>query len=136
MDPARYLAEFGSDRAEADNGMCNLFSQFLLLRRHQRLGGAKLEAERNHLLLCAIVEVALETLPRVVRRGDDANTRGTEFSACFRVGDRGGNKVREVCDAQLGIRLEGFGPCRTDDQRTPDTAVDDDRRAYGGTQAV
>src|SRR5262245_43708595 len=53
----------------------------------------------------------------------------------FGVGDGSGHQVGKISDAPFGARREWFGSRRPDDQGTPDAAVDEYRRAYGGTQA-
>src|SRR5262245_55268219 len=74
------------------------------------------------------MEIAFDLLSRMVGRGDDPGTG-------FGVADGSGHEVGKISDAPFGAGRERFGSRRPDDQRTPGAAIDEYRRAYGGTQA-
>ena len=81
----------------------------LPLRRYRSLDRTQFEAQRDHPLLGAVVQIALEAAAGLVSCGDDAGTRRGELRAGLRVGDRGGDEVGEIPDPRLGFRRQRFG---------------------------
>src|SRR4051812_7336811 len=73
------------------------------------------------------MEVTFDLLPRVIGRGDNSSTG-------FGIGDGRGHEVGKITDATFGVRRKRLGARRPDDQGTPDAAIDQYRRACGGTQ--
>ena len=90
-------------------------------------GGPQLEAERDELLLGAIVEIALDPAPHLIARRDDTPARRHQVGAPLDVGDRGGDQFGEPGEALLGACLQGSGPVRGDHHQAPHPAVHDDR---------
>ena len=96
------------------------------LRRHG-LGAAQIQRERDQALLYAIVEIALETPPRVVRRRHDARPRGGHLGARLGVRDRRRDQLGECRDPRLGARWKRILLPRRCDHHSPQAPLDHDR---------
>ena len=128
MDAHRDLAQVLEGAVEPGRDLRQAFLQLGRFGRHDPLGGADLEAERDEALLDAVVQIALDPPPRLVGRRDDTRAGGGQLGATLGVRDRGGHELREAGQARLGVgrqrpRLGG----RRDDG-PPEAVLDDDRR--------
>jgi hypothetical protein len=93
-----------------------------------RLDGAGLQRERDQTLLDTVVQVTLESPPRLVRGGDDPGPRSGQLGAALGVRDGGPHELGELGETALG--LIGEGPVGGRDcHQPPDSSVHDDRRA-------
>ena len=135
VQPARELAQLGQRRAEL---LARALDRGVRGRRvlvDQAVGDPQADRERDEPLLRAVVEVALEPPPLAVAGGDHARPRRGELLARLGVGERLGDELGERGDAVLGPGREGVGADARHDDRAPQLAVEDDRRADPGGDA-
>jgi hypothetical protein len=93
-----------------------------------RPDGAGLQRQRDQTLLDTVVQVTLDTPPRLVRGGDDPGPRSGQLGAALSVRDGGSQQLSEF--GQTILRAIGDRPVRGRDRhQPPDSSVHDDRRA-------
>jgi len=71
MQAAGDLLELLEHAIEPARGLGQAVGQLLLVRWHDRRGGAQLQPERHKSLLSAVVQVALDPAARLVAGGHD-----------------------------------------------------------------
>ena len=75
------------------------------------------------------MQIAFESAPGVIAGFDNPGARSGELRAGLGVGDCGRCQVREVPDPLLGVRRQGLWSQRAHHGRTPQAAIDQDRRS-------
>src|ERR1039457_1397377 len=103
------------------------------LRGLRRLRRAQLQPARDEPLLDAVVQIALDPPPRLIRGGDDPRPRGHQLGVALRVRDRRGDELREARETRFGVPRERLvGLLRVDEQNAPQPPLDNDRAADRG----
>ena len=99
------------------------------------LGGAQLQSERDEPLLCAVVQVALDPVSRLVGGGDDARAGRRQLGLRLGIRDRSRDKLGELGQTLLRAGRRRVLARRRDEHEAPQTAPDGDRGADGGADA-
>jgi hypothetical protein len=123
MDHARDLHERVERRAHI---VCHAGQLLLETDLSRCVGFQDVELQRQgyELLLHTVVQVALDTAARHVRRGHHPSARRGELRLAFRVRDRGGEQLGELLEPNVGI--DGQWLAGRDGGRPPEFALHDD----------
>ena len=133
QDPVCQLAQLDLRLFRLGERLAHEFVRVLASRLERAYGPLERDDREYESLLRSVVQVALDTAPRVVGGGDDASARGGERGTALGVGDRGGDELREAGQARLGFGAQRDAAA-AGDERAPETVFDEDRTADRGTQ--
>ena len=90
-------------------------------------GSAKFQAQADQSLLRPVVQIAFKPATSLIGSRDNPRPRSDQVCTGCAGGDRCGYQVGEFGDALLGVQRKALRPCRTDDGKAPEAAIDDDR---------
>lgn len=134
-DPVRQFSELGVGLLGMTQGLAHKLTCVDLVLRQGR--ERKLEDDNgvHETLLCAVMQIALNPSPAVIAGGDNTSPRSGQSGTALGVGDGRRQQFGERGEPFLRIPRQRLLHLRTGDHHSPETAVDENRRADGRAES-
>ena len=135
VDAAGELAQLVQGAGGLGGQSLELRCQLVSLGRHRRFRQLQFQSEGDQPLLGAVMQIALDALPRLVGGGHDPGARGGQLRLALGVGEGGSDELGEAGQPRLGVGGQRVRACGRYGHHAPQPALDVNRHADGRAQA-